>query len=165
VRLLQAQWHFYSCRRLWNAASGAEGRDVVGVVGAARVPGIRKMWAHADAPEFKQEVQEYLTSPYTMRGTPSITLCFAGVATGKSFCIHPFIPCALSIQHIRCITADSVWQPSVLLCRGLSCTMDPLERKVGWCTTYTLVNSCPDCCSCPCPTLSAVQSSTNIKPS
>jgi len=111
VRLLQAllQWHFSSCRRLWDAASGAEGRDVVGVVGAARVPGIRKMWAQADVPEFKQEVQEYLTLPYTTRGTSSISALCAVAVTGK--CIHPFTPCVLSIQHIMCITADSVWQP------------------------------------------------------
>jgi len=152
VRLLQALllWHFSSCRRLWDAASGAEGRDVVGVVGAARVPGISKMWAQADVPEFKQEVQEYLTLPYTTRGTPSISSMFAVAVTGKGSCIHPDTPCVLSIQHITCITADSVWQPSVLLCRVPFCTMNPLQPKAGWCTTYALGNSCPDRCSCPC---------------
>ena len=67
-------------RRLWEAASGAEGRDVVGVVGAARVPGIRAMWPRADTPEFQQEVQEYLTVPYTARSSTAVLVPV--VATG-----------------------------------------------------------------------------------
>ncbi|CAL5220068.1 g2019 [Coccomyxa viridis] len=67
-------------RRLWEAASGAEGRDVVGVVGAARVPGIRSMWPRADTPEFQREIQEYLTVPYTARGSAAVTVPV--IATG-----------------------------------------------------------------------------------
>ena len=42
------------------------------MVGAARVPGIRKMWPRADMPEFQQEVQEYLTVPYTARSSTAV---------------------------------------------------------------------------------------------
>ena len=45
---------------------------MVGVVGAARVPGIRNMWPQADSPEFVREVQEYLTVPYTARSSAAV---------------------------------------------------------------------------------------------
>ena len=47
---------------------------MVGVVGAARVPGIRKMWPQADTPDFKREVQEYLTVPYTARSSTAVLI-------------------------------------------------------------------------------------------
>ena len=47
---------------------------MVGVVGAARVPGIRRMWAQAGAPDFKREVQEYLTVPYTARSSTAVLI-------------------------------------------------------------------------------------------
>lgn len=45
---------------------------MVGVVGAARVPGIRNMWPQADSPELVREVQEYLTVPYTARSSAAV---------------------------------------------------------------------------------------------
>ena len=67
------------------------------MVGAARVPGIRNMWPRADTPEFQREVQEYLTVPYTARGSAAVTVPV--VATGghlqRDACTDVLLPICL----------------------------------------------------------------------
>lgn len=47
-------------RRLWEAAERCQaGEAVVGVVGAARVPAVRREWPRAGAPEVARTVRRY----------------------------------------------------------------------------------------------------------
>lgn len=64
-------------RRLCKAASGAGGKDVVHMVNAALVPGIRKMKAPADAPEFKREVKEIHSVPCKAHSSTFVLDCLA----------------------------------------------------------------------------------------
>lgn len=65
---------------------------MVGVVGAARVPGIRKMWSQADTPDFKLEVQDYMTVPYSVRSGTSVIVPVA--ITGGSLPLLGTLTCA-----------------------------------------------------------------------
>ena len=80
------------------------------MVGAARVPGIRSMWPRADTPEFQREVQEYLTVPYTARGSAAVTV--------------PVIATGGSVQHDSCSDA------SVPICLHFALFCKSLKRPV-----------------------------------
>ena len=73
----------YQCadRRLWETAETANGARVVGVVGAAHVPGIRNMWPEAGTPQFEHLYEAYMTVPQQPRLGMSTTL--PTIATGE----------------------------------------------------------------------------------
>jgi pheromone shutdown protein TraB len=73
-------------RRLWETAETANGARVVGVVGAAHVPGIRNMWPEAGTPQFEHLYEAYMTVPQQPRLGMSATL--PTIATGALRSFH-----------------------------------------------------------------------------